>query len=88
MRASDRLKRRLAGLKRDLKGAAQATANPSGLRRVRTVNTAGRTNIVLAANVGEPGATQGASSTQHVRIRQRNGETVEETETIETRLES
>jgi hypothetical protein len=48
------------------------------------VNHAGRHNIVVTGNVGEPGSTHHASATQTTRIRQDKGGTVEETETTTT----
>jgi hypothetical protein len=48
------------------------------------VNIAGRVNKAVAANVGDPGSVQGVSSKQRVRIRQNDGETYEESETIKT----
>jgi hypothetical protein len=48
------------------------------------INRAGRHNIVIAGTTGEPGAHKGVASRQTTRIRQRNGETVEETTTTST----
>ncbi|MBV8980902.1 MAG: hypothetical protein JO086_08385 [Acidimicrobiia bacterium] len=42
----------------------------SGPRRKRKVNVAVRTNLKIAANVGQPGETTSATSEQNVEIRQ------------------
>ena len=58
------------------------------LGRSVSANVAARVNTAKAVNVGSTGARRTASSTQHVRIRQDGHETVEESETIETNVES
>ena len=40
------------------------------------INVAGRVNVARAVNVGSPGAERSATTTQKVRIVQRDGETV------------
>jgi hypothetical protein len=52
-------------------------------RRGDAINVAGRKNIVVSGNVGR-GGRHIASSTQSVRIRQQDGETIEETESSGT----
>ena len=74
----EELKRGMDDLKRAIKDAA-ADGDRSN------INVAKRTNIVSATNVGGEGSTRAASSKQVSRIRQRDGETVEET--FETRTE-
>jgi len=58
-------------------------------RRVRStsVNIAGRVNIAKAINIASEGARRTASSRQDTRIRQRDGQTVVESESTETRVE-
>jgi hypothetical protein len=71
-------------LKRSIKQAVEqvrAAAEQSDSGDVAHVNVAGRKNVVVSGSIGEPGGTHGASSKQRVRIRQRNGETEEVTET-------
>jgi hypothetical protein len=53
-------------------------------RPVKGINLAGRVNKAVATNIGEPGAAQGVSSKQNVRIVQDGETTLEEgTTTVE-----
>ena len=52
--------------------SARVAGKDSGER----MNVAGRVNVARAVNVGSPGAVRSASTTQKVRIVQRDGETV------------
>lgn len=58
------------------------------LGRSVSANVAGRVNTAKAVNVGSEGAGRTVSSIQRVRIRQNGRETIEESETIETNVES
>ena len=53
---------------------------------VRNINLVDPENIVVSTNLGKAGSTHAASARQSVRIRQRRGETYEETETVEEHL--
>ena len=49
------------------------------------VNVADPSNVVISTGSGESGSVHTASSSQRVRVRQDGDETIEETETFETR---
>jgi len=72
--------------KRALKLGIERAARPdrAGPRAKRTLNVARRSNVVAAVHLGEPGGRQVAAAKQTVRIRQRDGETREQVETVET----
>ena len=53
---------------------------------VRNINLVDPDNIVVSTNLAKAGSTHRASAKQSVRIRQRGGETYEETETVEEHL--
>ena len=78
----DELKRGLRDLKQNVE---QAVADAQAADDESNVNVARRSNIVVAGNTGGDGS-HAASSKQVTRIRQRNGETEEET--VETRWQS
>jgi hypothetical protein len=59
---TERLTRRLRTLARSRTGYGD-----------RNINVAGRSNVVVSSNLGHPGASHAASSSQSVRIRQRSG---------------
>lgn len=50
------------------------------------VNVADPSNVVVIGNVGDDTSLHGSSTTQSVRIRQDGRETIEETETTESRF--
>jgi len=52
----------------------------------RNINLVDPDNIVVSTNLAKAGSTHRASAKQSVRIRQRGGETYEETETVEEHL--
>jgi hypothetical protein len=53
---------------------------------VRNINVVDPRNTVVSTSLGKAGSTHGASAKQNVRIRQKGGETYEETETVEERF--
>lgn len=75
-------------ISRSIRRAVDQSAGPgdAGEGTRRTVNVSDPSNVVIAANVGEGGATHGVSTAQRVRIRQDGQERYEETETTETRF--
>jgi hypothetical protein len=73
---TEEFKRSMADLKRNLKRVAEkATAGG------HNISVAGRSNVVKAINIGQPGSVQGATAHQKFTIRQDGSETTEESET-------
>jgi hypothetical protein len=66
--------------------AARARSERSG-EGSHTLNAAERNNIVVASNVREEGSVRGASAKQTTRIRQRDGQTHEETNVTNSIIE-
>jgi hypothetical protein len=89
MAKPDELKQAMTDLKHTIKREvkkARAAADSSG-EGVHNLNVAHRENIVVASNVGEEGSVRGASAKQKTRIRQRDGQTYEETEVTNSSIE-
>jgi len=57
----------------------------AALSRTGSVNIARRSNIVIARNVGQTGATQAATSHQQARIEQTSEHTADRTRPVGTR---
>ena len=60
----------------------------NGLGDAVRANVAGRVNIAKAVNIGSKGARRMSSSRQTVRIKQDGETTIEDSESIETNVES
>ncbi|MFN2483641.1 MAG: hypothetical protein ABR509_01715 [Candidatus Limnocylindria bacterium] len=72
-------------MRRSVKRVTQAD-DGSTAGETRNVNVSDPHNVVISANIGEPGSVHATSSRQRVTIKQDGDETYEESETSETRI--
>jgi hypothetical protein len=72
--------------KRTTRVVRETRVGETGGEQVRNINVVDPRNTVVSTNLGKAGSTHGASGKQSMRIRQKGGETYQETKTFEERF--
>ena len=73
-------------VRRRIKRVIEEATEEGRRGETRNVNVADPRNVVVASDGGDTASLHGASTRQTVRIRQNGRETIEETETTESRF--